>query len=227
MKSVSIHQPNYIPWLGYFYKIYQSDIFVYLDDVQFSNQGMHNYHYIKTKNGPFRIKIPVTQTLGDNINIVKTKNEIDWRKNHLDLIKINYCKSEYFEEVFSDFSNLLAESDGSLSDLNISIIEFICSKLGITSTFVRSSDLKIDLAKEERIIGICKALGCDVYYSGTGARIYQSEANFKEHGIDLKYSEYKVLNYPQQFQEFQSNVTILDFLMNCGYKWDIVLKQQI
>jgi hypothetical protein len=89
-KIVSIHQPNYIPWLGYFYKIAQADIFVFLDDVQFSNQGMQNYHYIKTPQGPFRRKIPVKKTFGENINQVLINNDLDWRKKHLKTIEVNY-----------------------------------------------------------------------------------------------------------------------------------------
>lgn len=226
MKSIAIHQPNYIPWLGYFYKIYQSDIFVFLDDVQYSNQGMHNFHYIKTKTGPLRLKIPVIQTLGDKILEVKIKHEIDWRKNHLEQILLNYSKADYFEEVYTDFSAILAGSYDYLSDFNIAIIEFICKKLGIKFNFSRSSEFKIYSVKEEKIIEICKNLGGSIYYSGTGARAYQHEEKFIENGINLKYSEYKVFNYTQQFIGFQSNVTILDFLMNCGYNWNLVLEHQ-
>jgi hypothetical protein len=226
LKSIAIHQPNYIPWLGFFYKIYQSDIFVFLDDVQFSNQGLHNYHFIKTINGPSRLRIPVVQTLGDKISQVKINNENDWPKKHLDELYKNYCKAEYFEEIYSDLTTLLNESFEYLSDLNISIIEFLCGKLGITFNFIRSSDLKITSLREEKIIDICHTLGGDTYYSGTGARAYQNEENFSKNGIQLKYSEYQIFEYPQQFSGFQSNVTTLDFLMNCGYNWLLVLKNQ-
>jgi hypothetical protein len=227
MKSIAIHQPNYLPWPGYFYKIFQSDTFVFLDDVQFSNQGLHNYHFIKTQNGPMRMRIPVFQTLGDKICEVKIRNENDWQKNHLELIKANYHKSYHFNEVFNDFEELLAKHHVYLADLNISIIEFICKKLGIVSNFIKSSDLNISSAKELKIIDICKLLGGNIYFSGTGARAYQNEELFIKNDIQLKYSEYKIVNYTQQFTGFQSNVCILDFLMNCGYNWDFILKNQL
>ena len=226
-KSVAIHQPNFIPWLGYFYKIYQSDCFVFLDDVQYSNKGMHNYHYIKTRNDLQRIKIPVFQTLGDKINEVRIRNELAWQDRHLNLLKENYRHAEHFDEVFSDFSDLINNDHEFLSLMNISIIRFICKKLGIKTEFIRSSDLNVISARETKIIDICSALKCDLYYSGTGARAYQKEEHFTEKGIKLKYSEYKIVQYKQQFQEFQSNVTILDFLMNYGYNWDFVIKQQV
>jgi len=224
--SVSIHQPNYIPWLGYFYKISQTDFFVFLDDVQFSNEGMHNYHYIKTQNGPHRIKIPVIQTLGEKINEVRTKDELNWRENHLNLIRSNYQHANHFDEVFSDFMTLLYTRNEYLSELNISIIKFFCNKLGIKSEFVKSSDLQISTRREDKIIDICSTLGCDTYYSGSGAKAYQKEEHFLRKGIELKYSEYRVFEYKQQFPGFQSNVTVIDFLMNCGYDWNTVLKQQ-
>jgi hypothetical protein len=225
-KSVAIHQPNYIPWLGYFYKIYQADYFVFLDDVQYSNEGMHNYHYIKTKNGPQRVKIPVFQTMGDKINEVRIRNELNWQERHLNLLKENYRHSEHFDEVFSDFSSLIQDSHEYLALLNTSIIRFLCNKLGIKTEFIRSSDLNISSVREAKIIDICSALRCDHYYSGTGARAYQKEEDFLEKGILLKYTDYKLLQYKQQFPGFQSNVTVLDFLMNCGYNWDVVIKQQ-
>jgi len=227
LRSIAIHQPNYIPWLGYFYKIYQSEIFVFLDDVQFSNQGLHNYHFIKTPNGPVRLRIPVIQTLGDKINEVKIRNESDWHKNHLNQLYANYRRTSYFEEVYSDFSRLLTESHEYLTSLNISIIEFICKKLGITFHFIRSSELNLNSVKEAKIIDVCNARGGTIYLSGTGARAYQNEADFLKNGIQLKYSEYKIFEYHQEFPGFQSNVSVLDFLMNCGYNWDLVLNHQI
>lgn len=225
-KSVSIHQPNYIPWLGYFYKIYQTDYFVFLDDVQFSNEGMHNYHYIKTKNGLKRIKIPVTQTLGDKIKDVRIRNDLKWQEKHLNILRENYRKADHFDEVYSDFYGLINEYQENLSGLNIEIIKYICGRLGLKTLFVKSSDLKIPTVKVQKIIDICKALECDMYFSGTGAKEYQDEVSFMKHGIQLKYSDYKPFIYRQQFGNFQSNVTVLDFLMNYGYDWDVVIMHQ-
>ena len=121
-RIISIHQPNYIPWLGYFYKIYLSDIFVFLDDAQFSNEGMHTWHYIKTPQGPLRLKIPVNQKLGDKINEVLTRDELNWKQKHLKSIIINYKKSRYFEEIYNDFSVLLLDSYSNLASLNETLI---------------------------------------------------------------------------------------------------------
>lgn len=226
-RTIAIHQPNYIPWLGYFFKIHQADCFVFLDDAQYSTSGMHNYHYLKTRTGPQRIKIPVQQSLGDKINEVRLKNDLDWEKKHLQLLKDNYQQADHFEEVYADFEALLREDYKHLSELNVSIIKFLCEKLGIQSEFLNSSELDIHSVREERIIDICMALEGEIYYSGTGARAYQNEENFLRKGILVKYSEYKVFEYRQQFSDFQANVTVLDFLMNHGYRWDLVLENQI
>jgi hypothetical protein len=226
-KIIAIHQPNYIPWLGYFYKIYQSDIFVFLDDVQFSNEGMHNYTYIKTPKGPFRLKYPIRQSFGDKINEVRPKDELNWKANHLNIIKANYQGAEYFHNVFEDFTNLIMKEYSNIVSLNIALIEFFCEKLAIKAKFVNASELNINLTKTEKIIKICNALGGNIYYSGTGAKAYQKDEDFKQSGIDLRYSVFKSFHYPQLWDGFQSNITALDFFMNCGYDWDRVLESQI
>lgn len=226
MKVIAIHQPNYIPWLGYFYKISQSDCFVFLDDAQFSNEGMHNFNYIKTSNGRLRLKVPVKQTLGDAIMNVKTRDELGWKQKHLDLIQNNYQNSAFFPEVFSDFRSLLLDDYESLSFLNEALIKEFCRKLGIVSEFIRSSSLNVKTKREERIIDICSRLNGDTYLSGTGAMAYQKEENFESKGIRLKYSVYSTFEYTQLWEGFYPNVTILDYLFNCGYDWQNVLKHQ-
>ena len=223
---ISIHQPNFIPWLGYFYKIHQSDIFVFLDDVQFSNQGMHNYHYIKTSQGPFRLKVPVQKKFKDNINQIQVNYDLNWKDKHFKTLIANYKRSPFFDEVYQDIQILYNADYENLACFNREIIEFICRKLGITTKFINSSELNFQSAREQKIIDICLAFGAKVYYSGTGAKSYQNEENFKERGLELRYSGFKVFSYPQLWDGFQSNVTIIDYLMNCGYDWQKVLSNQ-
>lgn len=226
MTTLSIHQPNYIPWLGYFFKISQSDIFVFLDDVQYSNKGMHNYHYIKTPQGSFRLKIPVNERFGDKINAVITKDETGWKEKHLKILESNYKRAKYFNEIFNDFTVILNPNYQNIAQLNTAIIKYFCHKLEIKSRFIESSSLEIKTAHEERILDICIALNADVYCSGIGAKSYQKEENFSRRGIQLNYCEFKPFDYLQLWGAFQSNVTIIDYLMNCGYDWQRVAQSQ-
>ena len=226
LKTISIHQPNYIPWLGYFYKIDQSDVFVFLDDAQFSNEGMQNYHYIKTPQGSYRLKIPVNGKFGENINEIKIRDELGWKKKHLRTIEMNYKKAKHFEEVFSDYSSLLSDNYNDLSHLDISIIKHICKKFGMSTDFINSSQLELNTKREEKVLDICSALNSNIYYSGTGAKAYQDEENFNKRNIELRYSVFKPFEYPQLWGDFQSNVSIIDYLMNCGYDWKQVIENQ-
>ncbi len=225
-KIIAIHQPNYIPWLGYFYKIDQSDVFVFLDDVQYSNEGMQNYHYIKTPQGSYRLKIPVNSKFGKNINEIKTRDELGWKKKHLKTLELNYKKAKHFEEVFNDYSSLLLNDYTDLSHLDISIIKHICNKFGMSTDFISSSQLELNTKREEKVLDICSSLNSSVYYSGTGAKAYQDEENFNARGIELRYSVFKAFEYPQLWGDFQSNVSVIDYLMNCGYNWKQVLENQ-
>lgn len=223
-KIVSIHQPNYIPWLGYFYKIAKSDIFVFLDDAQFSNSGAHNYHNIKTPQGKLRLKIPVEYKLGDHINEVRTKDELGWKKDHLNKIQLNYKKAPYFEEIYNDFELLLNKKYNNLSELNTEIVKFICAKFNFKTNFVSASELNLNTSREEKVIDICNELEATIYLSGTGAKAYQVEENFINRGLILEYSDFKPIAYNQLWNtDFLISVSIIDFLMNYGYDWDFVI----
>ncbi len=226
-KIIAIHQPNYIPWLGYFYKIYQSDIFVFLDDAQFSNQGMHNYSYIKTSSGSFRLKFPVQQSLGDRINAVSSKDELGWKEKHLAILENNYRNAKYFNEVYKDYKEVILQDYKNIVDMNVELVKFFSDKLGFKTKFIISSELKINLTRTEKILAICNALGANIYYSGTGAKAYQTDEEFNAAGIELRYSVFQPFQYKQLWDGFQSNVTALDYFMNCGYDWDQVLLSQL
>jgi len=221
---IATHQPNYIPWLGYFFKFSKVDVFVFLDDIQFSKTGAHNYHYIKTPEGPLKLKIPVTHRFVDPIINVKTNDHGGWKIRHLAELEKYYKKAPFFDEIMGDFTKILLTDYDNLSDLNVAIILFIASKFGFNPKIVYSSTLKLESRSEQKIIDICKALNATVYYSGRGAMAYQDEGNFTKEGIQLIYDIFTPTDYPQLYGEFQKNVTVLDFLMNHGYNWEYYKK---
>lgn len=225
--TIAIHQPNYIPWLGYFYKIFHCDVFVFHDDVQFSKKGLHNFHYIKTKDERLRLKIPVSEHQGILINEVKIKNELNWKSQHLHRMRDAYSKAPYFSEVYADFENLFKSNTENLALLNAEIIQFVCNKFGFKRNFVFASELNLLSVKQEKVLDIVSTLKATTYYSGTGAAVYQNEADFRERGIELIYSNFQPFEYPQFWGAFEPNVSVIDYLMHCGYDWERVVGEKL
>lgn len=223
-KIVAIHQPDYIPWLGFYYKVAHSDQFVYLDDAQFSNEAAHNFNVIKTSQGELRLKIPVQQKLGDLINQVRTKDELKWREKHLKTIAMNYKKAAYFEKIFPAYKEVVMGGYENLAEFNIELNKFILNGFGIHVPYVRTSSMDILTVREERILEICKKLSATEYLSGNGARVYQTPEHFKKAGIILTYLDYKPIEYKQIWPKvgFLPCMSVIDYIFNCGFDWEYV-----
>lgn len=220
---ISIHQPDYISYLGLFYKISRSDKFVFLDDCQFSNDNMHHWNRIKTPQGECRLKIPVNQHLGDTINNVKTKDELKWKEKHLKTIEMNYKKALHFDEIFPAFKELLLQPYNSIAEQNIAINTWIAKSFGMKVEFFKSSEMDINSVNENRVLDICEKLGADTYISGNGARTYQHDEHFNSRGIKLVYTDYKSIEYKQLWKEFIPNLSVLDYVFNNGFDWEYVV----
>lgn len=224
---VSIHQPNSIPWLGLYYKIAHSDVFVYLDDAQYSNIGDHNVNKIKTPQGEFKLKIPVEQHLGDLTLNVRTKDELNWKDKHLKTIAMNYSKTPYFDKFYPDLYRIIINHNGSISELNMNIDTLIIEGFGFDTEIIKSSDLDIHTSKEERVIDICVKLGASEYLSGNGARAYESDEHFSNRGIKLTYTDYMPIEYKQIWPRvgFLPYMSAIDYIFNCGFDWEYVEKE--
>lgn len=216
---VSIHQPNFIPWLGYFYKINQSDIFVLLDDVQYTKNGFTNRNRIKTPQGELWLTLPVKQSgnFGQTINECIIQQKGIAIKKILNSIKLNYAKALFFHTYIEQLEVLLNSDTESLAELNILLIYWICECLDIKTKIIRSSTLNVS-GKEstERLIEICKNVNAKTYLSGKGGINYQDETLFERQNITLKMSSFSSPNYPQLWGNFIGGLSIIDFLLNCG-----------
>jgi hypothetical protein len=220
---VAIHQPNYIPWLGYFFKIYRAHKFVFLDTVLYSNGSFTNRNSIKTPNGSAWLTIPVLKSgrSGQLISEVETNNVCRWEARHLATLRSNYGKAPFFKEVFPVLEpHYRVGTNGKkpLSEFNIDVICTICEYLGIRTPCIRSSQLNVSGHKTDLLLDICRSIGANVYLAGTGGKAYQEDIKFEDGGITPVYSSFSQQPYPQLFGEFVGNLSIVDALMNCGYR---------
>ncbi len=214
--KIAIHQPQYLPWPGYFNKIMQCDLFIFLDDVQYKKNEWQNRNRIKSAAGIQWLTVPVHYKFGQKINEIKIDNHILWRKDHLKSIKVNYNKAKYFYEFFVYIEELLNKEYKMLVDINVSSIIKILSYLGIDKPFKFSSELKVEGEKTDRLVNICKKLSADIYISGSGAKEYLEVEKFIDNGINVIFQEYKTPDYPQLFDEFIPNISIIDMIFNVG-----------
>lgn len=224
---VSIHQPNFLPWLGYFYKIAKSDIFVLLDNVQYTKNSFINRNMIKTPQGPKWLTVPVKTKgrFGQLIKDVEINNTVDWRKNHLHTLETNYRKARFFEMIIQDLKTIYyIDNCDNLCEFNIRLLKWILSLLKLDKRIVRASELDVEGKSTKLLIDIVKAVGGNVYLSGFGGAKYQDEELFKQSGIELQYYEFKHPVYSQLWSDFIPNLSIIDLLFNYGpTSLDIIL----
>ena len=217
----AIHQPNYLPWLGYFYKIAKSDIFIFLDIVQYPRgQSFAARNRIKTPNGSAFLTIPISIPHGFSGMVgyhqVKFAND-KWKEKHLRTIEFNYKKSDFFKDIYLLLRSEI-ESHQSLVDLNIGLINVICDYLKIKTKCIRLSDILTNIRqKTELIIDIGNTVGGNIYLSGQGGGYdYNDEKLLIKNDIELTYSDFKHPIYPQLWGAFESHLSIIDLLFNCG-----------
>lgn len=217
MSVVAIHQPQYLPWLPYCAKAAQSDVFIYLDTVQFQKGGVQNRNQIKTAQGAAWLTVPVTAALGDAIRDVQIA-DARWQKKHIDGIAQSYRRAPHTAWFTDGLQPILQSPWTMLADLNVAVTEWIFHQLGVTCRRVRASELPATGTKSELVISLCRAAGATVYLSGPGARAYQDEADFLAAGIELRYQDYHVPAYPQCHPNlgFMPELSALDAILNLG-----------
>ncbi len=221
LDTVAIHQPNYIPWSGYFYKMSQCDIFVYLDAVQYPRgQSFANRNKVKTPNGTTWLTIPISVPSGQKGKA--TYREVSFAndkfvKKHLKTLKMSYKKASHFEEIYPILEQSLREHDD-FAELTIDLNNKIAHYLGINTRCVLLSDLLENFGdKTNLIIDICKELGVNTYLSGTGGgKEYNDEQKLNQADITLTYSDFNHPQYPQLWGEFESHLSVIDLMFNCG-----------
>lgn len=214
---IAVHQPQYLPWLGYFDKIDRSDVFVFLDNVQFKKNEWQNRNKIKTADGWQWLTVPVMYRFPQMINEVEINNKERWQHKQRQTIVSNYKRASCwnFLEVF--FEDLLQSHWQTISQLNIYVVKKLVEILGIkTPLFIASEMEQLPEDPDERLIAITKYYGADTYLAGSGGRDYMNMEKYEENGIKVVFQDYRHPVYNQLFGDFLPFMSVIDLMYNHG-----------
>jgi hypothetical protein len=218
---LSIHQPDYLPWLGFFDKICLCDVFVLLDNVQFSKNYFTNRNKIRISQGWTWLTVPVlTKGKSDQrIDEVKINNigEKKWAEKQWKSIEQSYKKAPFFSEHADFFYQLYSKKWDSLTELNKAIIYYLICAFGIKTKICEVAE--IEQAKGnggELLFNICQILGANTYLSGAFGKEYLDETLFANHGIKVVYQEFFHPEYKQVFEPFIPGMSAIDLIFNYG-----------
>lgn len=219
-RVIAIHQPNYLPWLGYFHKIAHCDVFVFLDNVQYEKGGFTNRNKIKTPQGPKWLTVAVS-TSGNYRQAVKDVMISDaalWGMQHWSALQSSYARARCFGEFSERLKPLYLRPWDRLADLNEALVIEICGMLGIAGVEFRvASSMDVSGAKSDLLAQICREAGANTYLTGTGAsRVYLQEEPFRRAGVKVVFDEFTHPAYNQIWGDFCPYMSVVDLLFNEG-----------
>jgi hypothetical protein len=216
-KTVVIHQPDFLPYLGFFHRFLHADFYVVLDHVQFSRRGWTHRDQIKGRNGAAWLSLSVKKGSFDiSIRDVELLPRESWCEGSLNLLRENYQGAAFFGVVFPELKRVLETPFDRMFELNMALIDLICGWLEIKIEKRLSSSLVPLGTKSEMIAGLVAAVGGTRYLSGLGAREYHDEAPFERRSIEVVWQDFTNPVYPQQFGEYVPYLSAVDALFNCG-----------
>lgn len=218
MTVVAIQQPNFFPWLGYFDKIRQADVFVFLDDVDFPRSGncMGNWTNrvrIAIQGRPAWIGAPISRYRGKRrIRDVKIAAVPKWRIKLIRTLNAHYARAPRFHETMAMLEPLVNQHTDDLAAYNIAAIRTISRRLGLTTQFIRQSETTAVGTATELLVALTRFVGADTYLCGGGAEGYQKDETFAEANLTLRYQNFRARPYGDA-KRFLPGLSVIDYLM--------------
>jgi hypothetical protein len=215
-KVVVIHQPDFMPYLGFFDRLLKADIYVVLDTVQFVKRWTGR-DKIKTENGEQWITVETKKApVETKINQIYLVEDTKWKKKHLNIICYNYKKAPFYSEIIPYVEKIYQDSSEKLSDFNLRSIRTLMELFDIHIECIMASDINPVGKNNTLNIDIMKKLDCRRYLSGVGAKDYYVAELYEEAGIEVIWQDFEHPIYRQQYGEFIPYLSSIDLLFNCG-----------
>ncbi len=224
---VTIHQPDFMPWLGFFKKIDRADIWIVLDhttnnprDAAFWGRRVKILIGGEGKWLSLPLQKPKDKgIIGVRIDEMKYNlTEAKLFRKAFSSVENSYRRAPYYDEIIPLVHAHLSSQEPSMLIRNMSFIETVMGHLEINTKVVKSSEFKCTQSSTGMLVELLKGTGGTTYLCGDGASGYQDDALFEENGIGLRYNNFQHPVYPQYgASEFVPGLSIVDALMNVGF----------
>jgi WbqC-like protein len=222
MRTLAAHQTQYVPYPGFFEKFYSADVFVYQDDVQYVKQQVHNRNRIRTPEGWRWLTIPVRVPHTTSTIAAVTPADGKWAKQHINTIKMFYGKSPYKNRLDGLFEIMETHKGDTLSVIGLETSQYLARVIGGAAYAGVETVLESELGLTEqetqtpndRLLALCKRLGCDRYLSGSGGRNYMDLAAWEKAGIEVVWQDYHMKPYTQVYPGWEENMSAVDLIAN-------------
>lgn len=215
-KILSCLQPTYLPWIPFFERIILSDIFIILDDVEFSKNSNHNRNFIKNNSEKLLLTVPVKYKNRILIKDIEIDNKKNWKHKHWQSIKQIYGKLPFFNSFSEKLEKIYSRDWTYLSSLNIEIIKFFVDYFDIKTNLFLSSNINVKGTSNQKLINLCKYFDASSFVVKENTEHYHPKNIFLDNGIKFKYLTYNKFNYKQQGNNFIPDLSVLDYASNNG-----------
>lgn len=212
--KIAIHQPNFFPWLGYFSKICASDIFIFLDDVQYVKNSFINRNRIRIMGKEHWVTVPVRASIDNSIRQTRIDNDQNWKRSHLRTFAQYYRKGNGYIKTIKMIEEVYANEYAYIDTLNIDLVKRICQQFSLNLNYHKSSEYCIEETSTARLVELTKRAGGDCYLSGRGAQAYQEKSVFLDSAIAFRYVDFQQMRYAQLGEGFVGSLSVLDYLFN-------------
>ena len=233
---VAIHQPHYIPWLGYLDRMAKADLFIVLDHVQFERRNYQNRTAIRLEDENRWLTVPVVQVSQKERIVDKMVDNVDadstraWGPTHFKTLKYAYRKAPFFAHYAPRLQEILEARWDKLVDLDLAMLDFLRDSFEIRTPLKRSSEMRAEGARSGLLLNLCQEVGAGSTFLGGlgGSRGYLDLAAFAAAGIGVAWQSFQHPVYPQcGTGPFIPGLMSLDLLFNVGPRAIEVLRQPI
>jgi hypothetical protein len=215
--KVAIHQPHYLPWLGYLAKWAAADLFIALDTVQYAKNGWQNRNRIKTRDGGRWLTVPVRAHLGAPITDVAIDATQPWPRRHWRAIEQAYARAPFFPRYGERLASFYERKWSRLAPLAVASAEWLGRAVGITTPMRLASELGVTTTDPTgRLVALCRSVGADTYLAGPHGAEYMDVSHFAAAGIRVLSQVYDHPIYPQLHGAFVPSLSALDALLMTG-----------
>ena len=218
-KIVAICQPNFLPWLGYIEMGHRADVYVMLDDVQFPKQEWVNRNRIpdSSDRGWKWLSIPIKKSSHQvKINQVEISYDKPWQSRIIRSIDQIYRQSPCFQDYRDELTEILESHWIYLVELNLTLIKWIYNKLGMSDNLILSSDLNVELERDDKLVEICARLDATTFLANNGSKGFIDPSNFHSRNVSFVFQNYTHPTYDVANREFTPYLSIIDLIFHEG-----------